>query len=174
MGHHALPATSTPAPSFAPTGGSGDGACTQLGHGSTGAGWQRAAHTHQRRTPDVLATAGAAGGVDEDGATTPHALLVRYAQGPRMQVVPGVEKGAALLLPAPRGAPSAGARQGACAIAHALWDGRRLRPCPPPPPKGGGKEEMASQRWGAAPAHRGRSGSPSRGHGRAKGAETSP
>ena len=38
--------------------------------------------------PPAPASAGAAGGIEEGGATTPHAVFVRRAQSPRMQVVP--------------------------------------------------------------------------------------
>ena len=46
----------------------------------------------------------------------------------------GHQGGAALLLPAPGGTPSTGASGGRCAAAHAIWDGRPVRP---PLPRGG-------------------------------------
>ena len=109
---------------------------------------------------------------------TPHADPVRRAQGPRVQVMqraPG--GGAALLLQAPRGAPSTGAIGGRCAPAHTVWAGGPVRALPPPPPpRGGGSDddngEGASQGSGAALAPTGLLGGPRRGHGRAEGADT--
>ena len=51
--------------------------------------------------PAAPATAGAAGKDEEAGAAMPHADLVRRAKGPRVQVMQGAPRGAALLLPAP-------------------------------------------------------------------------
>ena len=99
--------------------------------------------------------------------------------GPRVQVVQGAPGGAALLLQAPRGAPSTGASGGRCATAHANRDGGTVCALPPPPPGGrggGGSDsdngEEATQGSGAALAPTGRSGSLRRGHGRAEGADT--
>ena len=82
----------------------------------------------------------------------PHADPVRRAQGPRVQVVQGALGGAALLLQAPRGAPSTGASGGGCAIAHASRDGGTVCALPPSP-KGGGQRW---RQWGGGHAGLGR------------------
>ena len=94
-------------------------------------------------TPATHAAAGAAGWKEEVGAATPHANPV---QGPRVQVMHGALGGAALLLQAPRGAPSTSASGGRCAPAHAVWAGGPVRALPPPPEGGGGGQRQ--QQWG--------------------------
>ena len=121
------------------------------------------------------AAAGAARGAEEGGATAPHADPVRCAQGPRLQVLPGAQGGVALLLSAPRGAPSAGASGRWCATAHALWDGRRVRALPPPPQGRGAMttRRRRPHRGRAPPQHpQGVLGARDEGHGRAEGADT--
>ena len=108
------------------------------------------------------------GGVKEGGATAPHAVPVRCTQVPRVQVGPGAQGGAALLLSAPRGAPSAGTSGDSARSSG--WEAS-ARPAPPPP-QGGGDEEVASQRSGADSVSTGSSGRRSQGHGRAAGADT--
>ena len=90
-----------------------------------------------------------------------------------MQVMQGAPGGAALLLKAPRGAPSTGASSGRCAPAHDVWAGGPVRGLPPPPlGSDADNGEAASQGSGAMPAPTGRLGSPRRGHGRAEGVDT--
>ena len=123
--------------------------------------------------PPAPASTGAAGGIEESGATTPHAVPVRRAQSPRMQVVPGHNgvrhcyfwhhEGHSWLVPA------AGVRD---STRCSGWEAC-ARPAPPPGGGGGGaNEEMASQRSGAESASTGRSGDPSWAHGRAEGEDT--
>ena len=83
----------------------------------------------------ILLPKGAAGGIKGAGAATLHADSVRHTHSPGVEVMPGAKGCAELLLVAPRGTLSAGARCGWCATAHAVSNGRSI--CPRPPLGGG-------------------------------------
>ena len=173
-GRLGLPATSTCTPSSAPSGGRSGGARARHGHGRTGTSQRRAKDACQRRPPPPptpLPLPVQQAGLRRVGQRRPMPSLCDAHRAP-VQVVLGTQGAAALLLPAPRGAPSAGTSGEGSATAHSLRDGRRVHALPPPRGGGGDDEEMASQRLGADPAPTGRSGSPGRGHGRAEGEDT--
>ena len=141
-----------PFPSFAPTRGRIAAAGAWRRRRRATAGRRRATHACHRRPLAAPATAAVAGSDEEGGAATPHAVLVRPAQGPCVQVMPGALGCAALVLPAPRGTPSIGARGGRCGKCTLIGMGSL---CPPlrggaattTMGRGGPGKGRATERW---------------------------
>ena len=160
-------------PTFAPSGGREGAAGARRGRGCTGTGRCTATGAGQRRPPTAHAVAGTVGRNKESGPATPHADLVQCAQGPGVKIMQGAPRGAALLLHAPRGAPSTGASGERCTPARAIRAMGSVRDLPPPPKEGGAATTIgggAGDYKARAPS--GRSRSPRRGHGRVERADT--